>query len=86
MTAHALDTEYENAVADVLAAVMGDRATVRRNVKMPGHKTKRTRQIYVLVEGDLFGAGNAKWSSTASAIQNPSTSTPSALSSHSSKT
>lgn len=60
MTAHALDTEYENAVADVLAAVMGDRATVRRNIKMPGHKTKRTRQIDVLVEGDLFGAGNAK--------------------------
>jgi len=59
MSADALDTEYENAVADVLAAVMGDRATVGRNVKLPGYKTKRTRQIDVLVQSDLFGSGDA---------------------------
>jgi len=59
VTADALDTEYENGVADVLAYLAGDAAVVERNVKMPGKKSGKRRQIDVKVTGALFGAGRA---------------------------
>jgi hypothetical protein len=59
VTADALDTEYENGVADVLAYLAGDAAVVERNVRMPGKKSGKRRQIDVKVSGALFGSGNA---------------------------
>jgi hypothetical protein len=59
VTADALDTEYENGVADVLAYLAGDAAVVERNVRMPGRKSGKRRQIDVKVSGALFGSGNA---------------------------
>ncbi len=59
VTADALDAEYENGVADVLAYVGGDAAVVERNMLMPGKKSGRQRQIDVKVTGALFGSGNA---------------------------
>lgn len=55
----ALDTEYENGVADVLAFLANDAATVDRNVHMPGTKSGKPRQIDVRVTGRIFGTGNA---------------------------
>lgn len=52
----ALDTEYENAVADVLAFLAGDSATVERNVKLYGRRSKTDRQIDVVVRQRSFGA------------------------------
>ena len=46
--------EYENGVADVLASVVGEAGTVQRNVKLPS-RSGGTRQIDVLVEGNLSG-------------------------------
>jgi len=57
--ADALDTEYENGVADVLAYLAGDAAGVRRNVRMLGMKSGKRRQIDVKVTGTLFGSGDA---------------------------
>lgn len=54
----ALDTDYENGVADVIGAILGDAATVRRNVQLVGRKSGRTRQIDVLVTGPLFGGAD----------------------------
>ncbi|WP_326956887.1 restriction endonuclease [Amycolatopsis sp. NBC_01286] len=45
----ALDTEYENGVADVLSYVAGSSATVKRNVRLRGHVSGILRQIDVLV-------------------------------------
>lgn len=59
MTADALDTEYENGVADVLAYLADGAAIVERNVRMPGSRSGRPRQIDVKVAGTLFGSGNA---------------------------
>jgi len=59
VVADALDTEYENGVADVLAYLAGEAATVERNVRMLGKKSGRRRQIDVKVTGALFGSGNA---------------------------
>lgn len=59
MVADALDTEYENGVADVLAYLAGDAAAVQRNVRMPGRRSGTDRQIDVLVVGALFGTGSA---------------------------
>ncbi|MET7426156.1 restriction endonuclease [Dactylosporangium sp. NPDC005555] len=59
MVADALDTEYENGVADVLAYLAGDAAVVQRNVRMPGRRSGTDRQIDVLVVGALFGTGSA---------------------------
>lgn len=59
MTADALDTEYENGVADVLSYLAGDAAIVERNVKMLGKRSRKQRQIDVRVCGTLFGSGNA---------------------------
>lgn len=59
MAADALDTEYENGVADVLAYLAGDNAVVERNVRMPGKMSRKQRQIDVKVTGTLFGSGNA---------------------------
>jgi hypothetical protein len=57
--ADALDTEYENGVADVLAYLAGGAAQVERNVRMPGKKSGKPRQIDVKVTGALLGSGNA---------------------------
>ncbi|WP_328296199.1 restriction endonuclease [Kineococcus sp. NBC_00420] len=59
MTADALDTEYENGVADVLAYLGGDSVIVARNRHLPGRLSGRSRQIDVLVTGSLFGSGAA---------------------------
>jgi hypothetical protein len=59
MTAQALDTEYENGVADVLAYLAGDAALVERNVRMLGRKSGKRRQIDVRVTGTVFGGGDA---------------------------
>jgi Restriction endonuclease len=59
VVADALDTEYENGVADVLAYLAGDTAIVERNVRMPAKKGGGRRQIDVLVTGAVFGSGNA---------------------------
>lgn len=59
VTAVALDTEYENGVADVLAFLAADAATVERNVRMAGRKSGKPRQIDVKVSGALFGSGSA---------------------------
>jgi hypothetical protein len=59
MSADALDAEYENGVADVLAFLANDAAVVERNVQMPGAKSNADRQIDVKVTGRIFGAGNA---------------------------
>lgn len=59
MPAEALDTEYENGVADILAYVAGDAAVVERNVKMQGFKSGKKRQIDVKVSGTVFGARGA---------------------------
>jgi len=52
--------EYENGVADVLASVVGDGGTVRRNVMLPNRAGNRQRQIDVLVEGNIFGLTDAR--------------------------
>jgi Restriction endonuclease len=59
MTSEALDTEYENGVADVLAFLAAGDATVDRNVHMPGYKSGVKRQIDVRVTGRIFGVGDA---------------------------
>jgi hypothetical protein len=59
VTADALDTEYENGVADVLAYLAGPAAVVERNVHMPGRNSGVQRQIDVRVTGALFGSGSA---------------------------
>lgn len=52
--------EYENGVADILASVVGEAGSVRRNVRLPSRSGARARQIDVLVEGDVFGLTNAR--------------------------
>jgi len=53
--------EYENGIADILAAVAGAHATVRRNIELPaGADGRRRRQIDVLVEGRLFALTEAR--------------------------
>jgi len=47
-------TEYENGVADVLAYLVGGAAEVRRNVKLPGRRSKTPRQLDVVVFGRMF--------------------------------
>jgi len=59
MTAEALDTEYENGIADILGFLAGDTATVERNVRTQGMKTGARRQIDVRVTGRIFGVENA---------------------------
>jgi hypothetical protein len=56
MAADALDTEYENGVADVLAYLARDAASVQRNIRLPGKKSGKRRQIDVLVSGSIFGS------------------------------
>jgi Restriction endonuclease len=51
--------DYENGVADVLAYLAGESATVRRNVQLRGRSGGRPRQIDVLVTGRIFGMANA---------------------------
>jgi hypothetical protein len=59
VTADALDTEYENGVADVLAYLAGGAAVVERNVRMQGKKSGTNRQIDVRAIGALFGSNCA---------------------------
>lgn len=47
--------EYENGVADVLRFVVGDRATVTRNVHVLGRRSGVQRQIDVMARGSMFG-------------------------------
>jgi hypothetical protein len=51
--------DYENGVADVLAFLAGDSATVERNVRLPGRRSGRSRQIDVLVRGRIFDMTDA---------------------------
>jgi hypothetical protein len=51
--------DYENGVADVIAFLLGDRAVVERNVRLPGALSKKDRQIDVLVRGWVLGRENA---------------------------
>jgi hypothetical protein len=46
--------EYENGVADVLAFLAGDGATVERNVQIRGRRSGRLRQVDVLVRVRIF--------------------------------
>ena len=55
----ALDTEYENGVADVLAFRAGGAAVVERNVRLLGHRSGVRRQVDVLVRGRVFGLTEA---------------------------
>ena len=55
MTAtEALDSDYENGVADVLAYLAGPSAKVERNVSLPGRLSGVNRQIDVLVRGKIY--------------------------------
>jgi Restriction endonuclease len=47
--------EYENGVADILSFLVGDSATVERNVRIPSARASGTRQVDVLVRGRVFG-------------------------------
>jgi hypothetical protein len=51
--------DYENGIADVLAYLAGDSATVERNVRLPGRRSGRSRQIDVLLRGRIFGMADA---------------------------
>lgn len=53
-SAEALDSDYENGVADVLAYLAGDSANVERNVFLPGRLSGVNRQIDVLVRGQIY--------------------------------
>ncbi len=55
----ALDAEYENGVADVLAFLAGGTAVVERNVQLPGRRSGVLRQVDVLVRGRVFGLTGA---------------------------
>jgi len=50
--------DYENGVADVLAFLADGSATVERDVRLPGVRSGRSRQIDVLVRGRIFGAAD----------------------------
>ena len=47
--------EYENGVADILSFLVGDDATVERNVRVPSRRGGHKRQVDVLVRGRVFG-------------------------------
>ncbi len=51
--------EYENGVADILSFLLGDAATVERNVRVPPRRGQRRRQVDVLVRGRVFGLDDA---------------------------
>lgn len=55
----ALDSEYENGVADVLAFLASESATVVRNVYLPGRLSETDRQVDVVVRGRVYGKDNA---------------------------
>lgn len=50
--------DYENGVADVLAFLADGSATVVRDVRLPGARSGRSRQIDVLVRGRIFGTAD----------------------------
>ncbi len=47
--------EYENGVADILSFLLGDAATVERNVHVLPRRGQRRRQVDILVRGRVFG-------------------------------
>ena len=51
--------QYENGVADVFAFLLGDKATVERNVKLPGMLSKEPRQLDIVVRGRVLGRDEA---------------------------
>ena len=55
----ALDTEYENGVADALSFIVGASGTVSRNVTLPGRRSGSARQIDIVVHGHVFGVSDA---------------------------
>jgi hypothetical protein len=60
MANEALDSEYENGVADVLAFVAGSGAKVERNVHLSGLRSGKSRQIDVLVTTSTVGLGETR--------------------------
>lgn len=61
VTADALDTEYENGVADVLAYVAGDASVVERNDLKPVMKSGRRRQLDVRSLGLYSAPATPPW-------------------------
>lgn len=59
MPGDALDSEYENGIADILGYLARDFAVVDRNVHLLGRKSHQQRQIDVKVTGKIFGLDNA---------------------------
>ena len=59
MPGDALDSEYENGIADILGYLARDFAVVDRNVHLHGRKSHQQRQIDVKVTGKIFGLDNA---------------------------
>lgn len=51
--------EYERGVADVLAYLTGEDATVEHNVHLPGFESGQDRQVDVFVRGTIYGASDA---------------------------
>jgi hypothetical protein len=51
--------DYENGVADVLSFLARDTASVERNVRLPGRRSGKPRQIDVVVRGRLFASIDA---------------------------
>ncbi|HEV3047794.1 MAG TPA: hypothetical protein VGY13_10590 [Solirubrobacteraceae bacterium] len=47
--------QYEDGVADILSFLVGDSATVERNVRVASKRGGRKRQVDVLVRGRVFG-------------------------------
>jgi hypothetical protein len=52
--ADALDTEYENGIADILEYLADASAVVKRNVHLPGKLSGVQRQVDVLVQGKVY--------------------------------
>jgi Restriction endonuclease. len=59
MPGDALDSEYENGIADILGYLARDSAVVERNVHLFGRDSHQQRQIDVMVTGKLFGLDSA---------------------------
>lgn len=55
----ALDSEYENGIADVLSYLAKDSAVVERNVRLPGRRSGALRQVDVVCRGRIFGMADA---------------------------
>lgn len=54
-----LSTEYENAVADVIAHIAGPNAEVERDAMIPGKDSGTERQLDIVVRGAMWGLTHA---------------------------